>query len=89
MANADGVLSGSPLKVPAIEIVNLLSDAEDSTGYPVAPQEHTHEEDAGSIDTGNDQWSMYEDALQGALDHDTADHCEQSKNGAGLKADSV
>lgn len=89
MANADGVFSGSPLKAPAIEIVNLLSDTEDSTDHPVGPPEQSHEEDVGSIDTGNDEWSMYEDALAGALDHDTADHCEQTINGADLITDIV
>ena len=76
MANADSVFSGSPLKAPAIEIVNLLSDTEDSPGHPVDPPEQSHEEDVGSIDTGNDEWSMYEDALAVALDDNTPNHCE-------------
>ncbi|CAF9934336.1 MAG: NAD-dependent histone deacetylase sir2 [Heterodermia speciosa] len=67
MASADGMLGGSPLKAPAIEIVNLLSDAEDSANEPAPPTEQP-QEDASSDDFRHEEWSMYEDALEGAVD---------------------
>ena len=75
MASPDGVLSGSPLKAPAIEIVNLLSDAEDSANEPAPPSDHPNEDDASSDDF-RQEWSMYEDALEGAVNDEST---EQSR----------
>lgn len=68
MATTEGVLNGSPLKAPAIEIVDLLSDAEDSAHEPAVAAENLHEEDDSSVDGKDDEWSLYEDALEGAAD---------------------
>lgn len=73
MTNIEGGLSGSPLKGPAIEIVDLLSDAEDAEDEPTATGEHAQEEDTSSDDIRDEEWSMYEDALEGAMDDDTVD----------------
>ena len=79
MASADGVLSGSPLKTPAIEIVNL-SDVEESVNEPVLPpSEDPEEDDAGTDDFRHEEWSMYEDALEGAVDDDPTDHSKHLK----------
>ena len=67
MATAEEVPSGSPLKVPAIEIVSLLSDAEDSAHEPAVAAEDLREEDDSSVELNDDEWSMYEDALAGAI----------------------
>ena len=67
MASADDVPDGSPLKAPAIEIVDLLSDADSTPEGPIAAEE-VGEEDGSSADAREEEWSMYEDALEGAVD---------------------
>lgn len=68
MASAE-VLDGSPLKAPAIEIVDLLSDADSTPEGPIAAEVVDEEEDS-SADARDEEWSMYEDALEGAVDDD-------------------
>ena len=67
MSSADDILDGSPLKAPAIEIVDLLSDADSAPEGPIAAEE-VGEEDDSSADARDEEWSMYEDALEGAVD---------------------
>lgn len=69
MATTDGILGSSPLKAPAVEIVDLLSDSESEKG-PIANDLSDGE------DNGEDQWSMYEDALAEMVDDGLADDCE-------------
>ena len=71
MASADDVLDGSPLKAPAIEIVDLLSDAESTPEGPSAAEDVGVEDDS-SADAREEEWSMYEDALEGAVDEGPA-----------------
>ena len=75
MASADDVLDGSPLKAPAIEIVDLLSDAGSAPEEPIATEE-VGEEDDSSADARDEEWSMYEDALEGAVDDGPIKDCK-------------
>lgn len=68
MSTADGVLASSPLKAPVVEIVDLLSDSDVGNG-PIADDLSGGEED------GEDQWSLYEDALAEMVDDGSADDC--------------
>ena len=72
MASAEGILSGSPLKAPAIEVVSIVSDTEDSANEPATLAAHSQEEDGSEVDK-EDEWSMYEDALDGAVDDEIED----------------
>ena len=71
MASVNRVLSSSPLKAPAVEIVDLLSD--DGSEDELVPQELVggeHEEEEGD----DDQWSLYEDALNEMGEDALAEH---------------
>ena len=72
MASADGVLGSSPLKAPAVEVVDLLSDDE-------SVNELVPEELIGAEDDEDDQWSLYEDALAEMDDEDPGDNCMQEQ----------
>ena len=70
MATADGPLNGSsPLKAPVVEIIDLLSSDIESS-EELKPEELSSDED-----DAEDQWSLYEDALEGMLDGDPPDDC--------------
>ena len=71
MASVNGVLSSSPFKAPAVEIVDLLSD--DGLEDELVPQELVggeHEEGEGD----DDEWSLYEDALNEMGEDASAEH---------------
>lgn len=68
MATADGLLGSSPLKAPAIEIVELSSD--DESRGEIATGQLVEDDDS---EDGEDQWSMYEDALAEMDDEGPAD----------------
>lgn len=71
MASAEGLLGGpSPLKAPAIEVVDLSSETEATAEVKHddnLEDQWTDEEDP------EDQWSLYEDALQGMMDGDPSE----------------
>jgi len=68
MATANGVLGSSPLKAPAVEIVDLLSDSE-------AGNEPIPDDLLGDEENGEDQWSLYEDALAEMVDDGPVNDC--------------
>lgn len=68
MSTANGVLASSPLKAPAVEIVNLLSDSE--IGNELIPDDLL-----GGEQDDEDQWSLYEDALAEMVNDGSTDDC--------------
>lgn len=68
MSTANGVLASSPLKAPAVEIVDLLSDNE--VGSEPIP-----EDPLGGEQDDEDQWSLYEDALAEMVNDGSTDDC--------------
>jgi hypothetical protein len=79
MASVDGTLAESPLKVRATEIIDLSEDS--SVDQLIGAIERKGERDAlTNIDTDlseeeddDDQWSLYEDALEGMGDEESLD----------------
>ena len=72
MASVNGVLSSSPLKAPAVEIVDLLSD--DGSEDELVPQELVGGEHEEEEEGDDDQWSLYEDALNEMGEDVSAEH---------------
>ena len=78
MASVDEALAKSPLKVPATEIVDLSEDSSADEAHHIQP---AGERDASTnIQTNvdeeeddDDQWSLYEDALEGMGDEELLD----------------
>ena len=68
MMTANGVLSSSPLKAPAVEIVDLLSD--NGSLNELKPEDLVSDDEIG-----DDQWSLYEDALAEMADDGPTDSC--------------
>lgn len=76
MASAEGPLGSSPLKAPAVEIVDLLSDNESVDGIiPEGLIKEENEEDDEDGEDGEDDWSLYEDALAEMGENGSVDHC--------------
>ena len=82
MATIDGPLAESPLKVRATEIVDLSEDSsvDELLGHvqPAGERDastniETNAEDEEEEDDGDDQWSLYEDALEGMGDGESLD----------------
>lgn len=79
MASVDGALAESPLKVRATEIVDLSEDS--SVDELIGAIQRKGERDASTnIETNveededdDDQWSLYEDALEGMGDGESLD----------------
>ena len=55
-----------PLRIPAIEIIDCLSDDDDEVGKALEVRQINEDRDAseGSQSDNDSQWSLYEDALQ-------------------------
>ena len=70
----DAVRWHAPLKAPAVEVFSLLSDDEDSIGTALDVSEDKQNRDASRGDSDDDdQWSLYEDALDGGEDEELFD----------------
>ena len=84
MGGLEKTLVGSPLKAPAIEIVDLLSDAGDSTHEPTVPAEEVLEEiqrppGRGVIRIGDTAWSVRAPHQLVITDHRLPDAAQQRR----------
>ena len=74
----------APLRVPAIEVIDLLSDEEESIADPKPKQDEETRHASEESDQGSDdQWSMYEDLLN--ADENT-DESENNSVNHGMSA---
>lgn len=79
MASTSGILYESPLKVCAVDVVDLLADDSSSEEVldVVAPTGKCdalgHNEEDDDDDDDDDQLSLYEDALEGMGDEELLD----------------
>ena len=65
MASGSEVFHGSPLKAPAIEVVDLTSE---ELTVDAKRQDSRDESPDPEADGDDSQWSLYEDALEGLGD---------------------